>query len=137
MCKVIKLKTFNNRGVELTPVELKDVVPFEVKRIYYMSFGSKDCFTGQHCHKVEQEFFVQMKGNSTIIIDKGNGKEELKLDGPNTAIYVPAYVWHGFKDPEGDCQILALSSTNYSADRSDYIEDYSEYLKVRDQNLKV
>lgn len=137
MCKVFELKTFNNRGVELTPLELKDVVPFEVKRLYYMNFGEPESFTGQHCHKVEQEFFVQMRGASTIVIDKGNGKEEFKLKGPNTAIYVPAYVWHGFKDPEGDCQILALSSTNYSADRSDYIEDYEEYLKIRDQKLKV
>lgn len=136
MYKVFKLKTFTNRGIDLTPVELKEIVPFDVKRLYYMTFANKDSFSGQHCHKVEQEFFIQMNGKLTIVVDKGNGKEEVRLE-PNTAIYVPAYVWHGFKDPEGDCQILALSSTNYSPDRSDYIEDYDEYLKVRDQHLKV
>ena len=79
---------------------------------------------------VEQELFIQERGTSTIIIDQGNGKEEIVLP-TGEAIYVPAFVWHGFKSPSGDCMILALSSTNYVADRSDYIENYEEYLKVR------
>ncbi len=127
--KIINLKKFSNRGYTLTPVELKDVAPFEVKRLYYMELPD-DVATGEHCHKVEEELFIQVRGSSTIIIDQGNGKEEISLQS-GKAIYVPAYVWHGFKSPISDCLILALSSTNYSDDRSDYIENYEEYLKVR------
>ncbi len=127
--KIIGLKNFSNHGYVLTPIELKDVVPFEVKRIYYMDMPEA-AVTGEHCHKLEQEMFIQMKGNSTIIIDQGNGKEEVTLK-TGQAIYVPAFVWHGFKDSKGGCLVLALSSTNYSADRSDYIENYEEFLKFR------
>lgn len=127
--KIFNLKNFNNRGYTLTPVELKDVVPFEVKRIYYMELPDA-VLTGEHCHKVEQELFIQQKGSSTIIINQGKGKEEIALKS-GMAIYVPAYVWHGFKNPNDDCMLLALSSTNYSADRSDYIESYEQYLKIR------
>ncbi len=125
----IELKSFGNRGYTLTPLELRDISPFEVKRLYFMDLpgGVK---TGEHCHKIEEELFIQKNGSSTIIIDQGSGKEEIVLKA-GEAIYVPAYVWHGFKNPTDDCLILALSSTNYSADRSDYIEDYEEYLKVR------
>lgn len=129
-CKLINLKTFNSRGYDLTPVEFNDVVPFEVKRMYYMSVRIGNS-TGEHCHKNEEEVFFQAKGSITIIIDRGNGKEEIRLEGPGSAIYVPAYVWHGFKNASEDSLIIAVSSTNYSADRSDYIEDYEEYLKIR------
>ncbi|MFA6105039.1 MAG: FdtA/QdtA family cupin domain-containing protein [Patescibacteria group bacterium] len=135
-CKIFQFKSFNDRGYNLTPVELKDSVPFEVKRLYFMDLGS-GAATNQHSHKLEEEVFIQVKGSSTIVIDKGNGKEEIKLSGAGSAIYVPAYVWHGFKAGSSDCIILALSSTNYSSDRTDYLEDYDEYLKIRKAILKV
>lgn len=128
-CKFFNLKSFNNKGNNLTPIEFKDVIPFEVKRLYYMDLGS-GAATNQHCHKIEEEVFIQVKGLSTIVIDKGKGKEEIKLTTSGTAIYIPAFVWHGFKDGSNDCVILALSSTNYNPDRSDYIENYDEYKKI-------
>ena len=57
------------------------------------------------------------------------GKENISMQGPGDCIYVGSYVWHGFKDFSQDAILLALSSTNYSPDRSDYIEDYEEYKK--------
>lgn len=134
-CKIFNLKSFNSHGFNLTPIELKDVVPFEVKRVYYLVQQDGES-TGEHCHKIEEEVFIQVKGTSTIVIDRGNGKEEIELASSGSAIYLPAYNWHGFKKPSDDCVILALSSTNYSADRSDYIDDYGEYLGVRDEKLK-
>lgn len=133
-CKIFSLKSFTSHGFNLTPMELKDVVPFEVKRVYYLVQQGGES-TGEHCHKVEEEVFVQVKGTSTILIDRGSGKEEIVLGTSGSAIYLPAYVWHGFKKPSEDCVILAFSSTNYGVDRSDYIEDYEEYLKVRDEKL--
>ena len=91
--------------------------------------------TGEHCHFVEEELFIVAKGSVTAIIDKGQGKEDIRLSGPSEAIYVPNYVWHGFKDASPDFVLIALSSTNYNPDRSDYQENYDEYLKVRDAGL--
>lgn len=113
----------------MSPVELKDYIDFEVKRIYFIT--NPEDKTGAHCHKVEQEFFILQQGGCTAVIDKGNGLEEIKMEGPTSAIYVPAYVWHHFKDFSVDAVLLALSSTNYSPDRSDYIEDYEEFKKIK------
>jgi hypothetical protein len=52
------------------------------------------------------------------------------MTGPTSAIYTGEYVWHHFKDFSTDAILLALSSTNYNPDRSDYIEDYEEYKKI-------
>lgn len=111
----------------MSPVELKDYIDFEVKRIYYITKPTDK--TGAHCHKVEEELFILIQGSCTAVIDKGQGLEEIKMTGPQSAMYVPAYVWHHFKDFSSDAVLLALSSTNYNPDRSDYIEDYEEFKK--------
>lgn len=122
-----KIKTLQNDKAAYGFIELKDFVDFAVKRVYYIH----NCLeaTGQHCHKEEKELFVMQTGACTAIIDSGAGKEDVRLE-TGDAIYVGNYVWHGFKDFTDDAMVLALSSTNYSEDRSDYIENYEEYLRI-------
>lgn len=127
--KKFPLKTFDSRGYRLTPIEFKDAIPFEPKRVYFISDFSPEAQTGEHIHKIEEEVFVQVKGTSTAIIDRGSGKEEMTMQ-EGDAIYVPNFVWHGFKNSSSDCVILALSSTNYNASREDYVEDYEEFKKM-------
>lgn len=122
-----KIKTLQNDKAAYGFIELKDFIDFDVKRVYYIH-NCKQA-TGQHCHKEEKELFVMQTGACTAIIDFGNGREDVRLE-TGDAIYVGVYVWHGFRDFTPDAIVLALSSTNYSEDRSDYIEDYEEYKKV-------
>ncbi len=126
------MKTFSGKGYHLTPVEFKDVAPFDVKRMYYITRFEDGVQTGEHCHFVEEEVFLQAQGSTTMIIDRGNGKEEIAFSEGSVA-YVPNYVWHGFKNASPDCVLIALSSTNYSPDRSDYLEDYEEYRKLLEE----
>ncbi len=128
-----KIPIREGRGFSLSPIELKDYISFEPKRVYYLT--DLITSTGQHCHLKEEEFFVMLKGKCNAVIDKGSGREDVPLD-TNDAIYVPSYVWHGFKDFSGDAIILALSSTNYDPDRSDYLEDYERYLEIRDEKFR-
>ena len=131
--KKFTLNNFATHRFTLTPLELKDYIDFDIKRIYWI-IDPKDQ-TGEHCHYKEEELFVMLQGSCTAIIDRGNGKEEVSLDGPQNAIYVPNYVWHGFKDFSEGAVLLALTSTNYNPDRSDYLEDYEKYLEIRDEHL--
>lgn len=128
------LKNIDSPNFLMTPLELKDYIDFEVKRFYFIANPKAD--TGAHCHYIEKELFVMIQGSCIATIDKGSGIEEIELTGPRQAIYVPNYVWHGFKNLSDDAIIAALSSTNYSPDRSDYLQDYNEYLKIRDEKLK-
>ncbi len=127
--KVFTLKNIQAANFLMTPLELKEYINFEVKRVYYISQPTGD--TGQHAHRAEEdELFIQVQGSSTIIVDDGHGLEDIKLVGPSSAIYVPHMVWHGFKDQSQGSIILALTSTNYDPARADYIEDYTEFQKL-------
>lgn len=127
--KYFDLKKIDTSRFVMSPVELKDYIDFDVKRVYYITKPVNS--TGAHCHKVEKEFFIMIQGKATAVIDKGNGLEEIIMQGPTSAIYVANWVWHGFKDFSADAILLALSSTNYNADRSDYVEDYEEFKKLQ------
>lgn len=132
---VFTLNNIDTSKFLMTPVELKEYIDFEVKRVYFI-MNPKTGETGEHCHYEEKELFILLQGTCTAIIDRGNGKEDIEMTGPKTAIYAGNYVWHGFKNLSDDAIILALSSTNYNPDRSDYLEDYEKYLTIRDEHLQ-
>jgi mannose-6-phosphate isomerase-like protein (cupin superfamily) len=123
--KHLKVNTVPGRNAVMNILELKDYIDFEVKRVYYTTSVAGD--TSQHAHHNEKELFVIIQGACTAVIDSGNGLEEVRIDSPSDALYVGNYVWHGFKDFAPNSVLLALSSTNYTPDRSDYLESYQEY----------
>lgn len=132
--KQLEIKNIQAQNFVLSPLELKDYIDFDVKRIYLITHPTGD--TGQHSHLNERELFVLVQGQATAVIDRGNGKEDIQLTVPKNAIYVGNYIWHGFKNLSPDAIILALSSTNYNPKREDYIEDYGAY-QQKIKELKV
>lgn len=127
--KIFTLNNIQAPNFLMTPLELKDYLDFEVKRVYFISNPTGN--TGNHAHKeFEDELFIQVQGASTISVDDGTGLKDIRLTGPKSAIYVPHMVWHGFKDLSSDCIILALTSTNYDPTRTDYVEDYNEFKEL-------
>lgn len=132
------LKNIPTANFVMTALELKEYIDFPVKRLYFLSSPSGEFKTGEHCHRAdEDELFVQIQGSCTIFVDDGHGLEDIRLEGPKSAISVPHLVWHGFKDMSNDCLILAATSTNYDPARSDYCEDYEEFTKLVSDNQKT
>lgn len=127
-----KIKRIDTPKMTMSPLELKEYIDFEVKRVYFIT-NLKDGI-GKHCHHDEKELFVMIKGSCVATIDQGRGFEKIKMEAPTDAIYVGNYIWHQFDEFSEDAILLALSSTNYNPDRTDYIEDYDEYLRYLTDN---
>lgn len=125
--KKFKINGTKNEKADYNFLELKDYIDFSVKRVYFVQDFKSEAIGG-HCHKVEEELFIMARGNGKAILDKGSGLEEIFFE-LGEALYVGKYVWHAFKDFSPDAILLALSSTNYSPDRSDYIENYDDFKK--------
>ncbi len=129
--KLFTLKNIQAPNFLMTPLELKDYINFEVKRVYFIRDPQGPKNTGAHCHIMEEdELFVMMAGSCTAVLDDGHGLEEIKLVSPKDAVYVPKLVWHHFKDLSDDCVLVAITSTNYNPNRADYCEDYEDFKKL-------
>lgn len=122
--KVFNLPVHKDDRFALIPVEVTENVPFEVKRVYAIIDGAKP--SGAHCHKVEEEVFFVARGLAVAMIDDGSGAKDVELS-QGQAMYVGAYVWHHFKSWAPGTVVVALSSTVYNAERSDYITDYEAF----------
>lgn len=122
------LKNIPTDNFLMTPLELKDYLNFEVKRAYFINEVKGSKTTGTHAHiDSEDELFIMLQGSCTAVLDDGHGFEDVKLVGPQHALRVPPYVWHGFKDMSDDAIIFALTSTNYDPERKGYCEDHDKF----------
>jgi len=129
--KLFTLKNIQAPNFLMTPLELKDYIDFEVKRVYFIVKPQEPKNTGAHCHIAqEDELFVMMAGSCTAVVDDGHGLEEVKLEGPLHALHVPNLVWHHFKDLSDDAVLVAITSTNYNSNRADYCENYEDFKKL-------
>lgn len=127
--KLVDLQSFTDVRGSLTPLELKDFIDFAVKRMYVVHDNKTD--RGGHAHIVEEELFVLVSGSCTANIHDGSDWKEIKLEANKQALYVGQMVWHGFSNFSPDGVLVALSSTNYNPNRSDYVEDFDQFLKLK------
>jgi len=61
--------------------------------------------------------------------DDGANRQEFRLDDPLVGLYMPPMVWGVQYQYSEDAVLLVLASAPYEA--SDYIPDYSEFLKIQ------
>jgi dTDP-4-dehydrorhamnose 3,5-epimerase-like enzyme len=120
MPKLIKLPTHKDARGSLTVLE--KILPFDIKRVYYIYDCSSDV-RGGHRHKKTIQALICVKGVCTI--DWNNGKErgsEL-LTEPNIALLLKPEDYHTMHSFSPDAVLLVLASEYFDAE--DYIdEDY-------------
>jgi UDP-2-acetamido-3-amino-2,3-dideoxy-glucuronate N-acetyltransferase len=126
MFKIIDIPNHVSHKGSLSAIELQDLVPFDVKRVYWAYNNLSD--RGAHCHKTEKEFFVLVNGSMKMRIHDGKNETIIDMKPHIQGYYVANKIWHEFIDFSEDSVLLCLSSTNYIPDRSDYIEEFNEFL---------
>lgn len=115
----------DDRG-HLTVLEANKNIPFDIKRVYYLTDTQAGVPRGFHAHKELEQVAVCVSGKCRMILDDGRHKEETWLDSVSKAIRIEKMVWHEMHDFSSDCVLLVLASEHY--DEDDYIRGYSDFL---------
>lgn len=127
--RIIQLpKYLDSRGNLSVIEELKDV-PFKIVRTYWIYDVPGGENRGGHAYKQNQEFIVALSGAFDVVVDDGSEKKKFTLNRPYYGLYVPAGLWREMENFSTNSLALEFGSIHY--DESDYIRDYSEYLKFR------
>jgi len=126
---LVKLIDFNLLGDErghLTVLEANKNIPFDIKRVYYLTGTKPGVARGFHAHRRLEQISVCVAGKCRMLLDDGKHKEEVWLDSPTKAIRIEKMVWHEMHDFSDDCVLLVLASEHY--DETDYIRNYSDFI---------
>ena len=129
---LVKELTFSPHGDargQLIAVEsLSDLIPFEVKRMYYIYDTTPGTIRGKHAHKVLKQVLICVSGACTIECEMPDGTMvEHRLDWPNRGLLIEGLVWRQMKDFSKDAVLIVLASEHY--DEADYIRDYNQFRK--------
>ena len=116
MAYMIYLKTFADARGRLTPVD--GVLPFDIKRFYYINNLADAANRGGHSHFQTIEAIFCVNGSFTVEINDGKKIEKFHLDDPSQCLIVEPYDFHKIYDFGPDTVLMGVSSTNY--DHADY-----------------
>lgn len=131
-CKVIQLPLYGSeRKGNITPIYGSEHVPFDIARVYYVYDIPTGSDRGGHAHHELQQLLVSICGSFEVVLDDGAQKRTVALNRPSTGLLIPTMIWRELKTFSGGSVCLCLASQHYS--EADYIRDYDEFLKLKDQ----
>ncbi len=126
---------FQQKGDErgsLIVVEGTQDIPFDIKRVFYISGSDQTVVRGQHANLRSKFVLINVGGSSKVKIKDGRGNEKIYvLDKPHMGLYIPEMIWKEMYDFSQDSILLCLASEHYDA--AEYIRDYNDYVKIVNQ----
>lgn len=120
-------KIIDPRG-NLSVIE-KDVIPFEMKRIYYLYDVPSDSFRGGHAHKKLHQFLIAISGSFDVELNDGVSTKIVTLNKPNKGLLIVPGTWRELNNFSSGAVCLVIASEVFNED--DYIREYSEFKKYK------
>ena len=108
--------------------EVNAHVPFEIRRYFTVFSVPSSEVRGEHAHKSTHQFLICVSASCRVIADDGSARQEFLLDHPTIGLHLPPLTWGIQYKHSSDAVLLVLTSALYDA--TDYIRDYSEFLKA-------
>ncbi|MCZ6595131.1 MAG: FdtA/QdtA family cupin domain-containing protein [Bacteroidetes bacterium] len=122
-----KIIADDGRG-NLSVIE-RDLIPYEIKRVYYLYDVPSDSRRGGHAHKELQQLLIALSGSFDVVLDDGIKKETITLNRPYTGLYIPSGLWRELENFSSGGVCLSLVSDVYKEE--DYIREYSDFLSFK------
>lgn len=133
-CRVIHIKTIPtvNSG-ELSFFEGMHDIPFDIKRIYYISKVPEGIRRGFHAHKELKQLLFCPYGRIQLILENIDGREEIELSDPSIGVIIEKCTWREMLWLQKDSVLCVAASDYYRAE--DYIRDYDKFRQLLRESL--
>ena len=115
----------DSRGV-LTAVEGGTVVPFDIKRVYFVHDVITD--RGGHAHRDTEQFVVALHGRLEVELSNGSTSRTYTLDRPTRGLYISPMLFIRLTNFAPGTVMISIASTHYDSKRS--IRSWDDYLAV-------
>ena len=128
--KIIELPKFLDARGNLSFAQNTTHIPFEIKRTYWLYDVPGGESRGGHAYRETEEFVIALSGSFDVIVDDGKEKKTFHLNRSYYGLYIPKGMWREMDNFSTNSLALEFASTKY--DHNDYIRDYNEFLKLKE-----
>lgn len=125
---IFELPVISDPRGNLTFIEGRNHIPFEIKRVYYLYDVPGGALRGGHAHKQLEQFIIAASGSFDVIVDDGEQHGKFSLNRSHYGLYIPSMVWRELENFSSGSVCLVLASENY--DESDYYRNYELFLEA-------
>lgn len=127
--QILQLPKILDRRGNLSFIEEKNHVPFEIKRTYWIYDVPGGETRGGHAYKNNQEFIVALSGSFDVVLNDGESVKTFTLNRSYYGLYVPKMMWRQMENFSTNSLALILASTDF--DINDYIYDFDEFKSIK------
>ena len=107
----------------------KDVIPFSIKRVYYLYDVPSDSHRGGHAHKKLVQLMIPLSGSFEVLLDDGKKRKKVMLNKPDKGLLIPQGIWREMDNFSSGAICMVLASDNF--DESDYFRDYDQFKRSK------
>jgi mannose-6-phosphate isomerase-like protein (cupin superfamily) len=129
--EIIKIPKVEDYRGNLAIIE-NDVVPFDIKRVYYLYDVPSSAKRGGHAHKDQSEFLIALSGSFDVVLNDGQEIQKITLNKPDKGLLIKTNVWRELDNFSSGAVCLVLNSDVFLED--DYIrkfQDFTNYLNTK------
>lgn len=129
-----KYKVYTDKYGKLVALEGNDIIPFHIRRVYYIYEVEDKVRRGFHSHKKLEQVLICVHGSVKILLKTPEDEKIVELNNPREGLYIGPDIWREMYDFEDDAVLLVLASDHYKL--SDYIRDYDKYVEYYNKKKK-
>lgn len=126
--EIIEIPKIENSLGNIAVIE-NDVIPFDIKRVYYLYDIPSSSIRGGHSHKKLQQILIAISGSFDVILKDGTSSTTITLNKPDKGLLIKNNTWRELENFSSGAVCLVLASTTYNED--DYIRDFDEFLSSK------
>jgi len=124
--EIIQLPKIEDIRGNISVIE-KTILPYSIKRVYYLYDVPSSAHRGGHAHKEQLEFLVPISGSFDVVLNDGKDTQKVTLNKPDKGLLIKTNVWRELENFSSGAVCLVIASGEY--DEEDYIRNFDAFLK--------
>ncbi|SZD72078.1 WxcM-like, C-terminal [Candidatus Ornithobacterium hominis] len=129
--KIINLPKIIDKRGNLSFFEHPNQLPFEIARTYWIYDVPGGEERGGHAFREQKEFIVALSGSFDVVLNDGKKDYTYSLNRSYYGLYVPKMYWRRMENFSTNSLALIVSDKGY--DDNDYIRDFNEFKKLKNE----
>ena len=127
-CYIIEIDKIEDSRGNLSVIE-KDIIPFSIKRVYYLYDVPSSSYRGGHAHKKLYQFLIPLSGSFDVHLNDSNSKKIITLNKPNKGLLIVPGIWRELNNFSSGAVCLVIASEVFC--EMDYIRDYLKFVSFK------